>query len=56
MIGTWQAKNTFMQTYRDQMHILMQQIAITFVKVKGHSCIYGNELADKLAKQSVGIE
>lgn len=54
--GTWQAKNTFTQTYRDQMRILMQQIAIKFVKVKGHSGIYGNELADKLAKQSVGIE
>lgn len=54
--GSWQAKNTFTQTYRDQMRILMQQIAIKFVKVKGHSGIYGNELADKLAKQSVGIE
>ncbi|MBM6935857.1 viroplasmin family protein [Enterococcus cecorum] len=54
--GGWQAKNVFTQQYRDIMQTLMRQIQINFVKVKGHSGIPGNELADQLAKEAVGIK
>lgn len=54
--GHWQAKNDFTQQYRDFMRTLMQQIHVTFVKVKGHSGIPGNELADQLAKEAVGVK
>lgn len=54
--GDWQAKNVFTQQYRDIMQTLMRHIQINFVKVKGHSGIPGNELADQLAKEAVGIK
>jgi ribonuclease HI len=32
-----------------------QKIVITFQKVKGHSGVEGNEEADRLAKEAVGL-
>ena len=63
--GTWkinlkngesEADNPICQ-YRDYVQKLKAQgMKIEFLKVKGHSGIEGNEIADKLAKQAVGIK
>ncbi|TMN21613.1 ribonuclease H1 domain-containing protein [Lentibacillus cibarius] len=51
--GSWRAKNdmtqaykTFMANYRD---------IVSFNKVAGHTGVEGNELADKLAREALGI-
>lgn len=53
--GSWKAKKPATQKYAATVKEYMKSMNITFVKVKGHSSVPGNELADKLAKQAVGI-
>lgn len=63
--GTWkvnlkhgenEADNPICQ-YRDYVQNLKKQgMKISFLKVKGHTGVEGNEIADKLAKQAVGIK
>lgn len=52
----WKAKNEWTRAYRDYMTEAMKIIDINFVKVAGHTGIEGNERADKLAKEAVGIK
>ena len=52
----WKAKNEWTRAYRDYMAEAMKIIDIHFVKVAGHTGIEGNERADKLAKEAVGIK
>jgi ribonuclease H-related protein len=51
--GSWKAKNSMTQAYRDFMQSYRN--IVKFNKVAGHTGIEGNERADKLARQALGI-
>jgi len=51
--GSWKAKNGMTKAYRDYMNAYTK--IVSFNKVTGHTGIQGNELADKLARQALGI-
>lgn len=53
--GAWKRNKAGTVAYHDYIMSVREQIKLTFVKVKGHSGVEGNEEADKLAKQAVGI-
>lgn len=54
--GGWKRNKSGTIAYYEFMQRIKSQIAITFTKVKGHSGIEGNEEADRLAKEAVGID
>lgn len=54
--GAWKANKEGTIAYRDFYRKASQLVQIQFVKVKGHSGNKYNDLADKLAKQAIGIE
>lgn len=51
--GEWQAQKLHTQQYRDYMRKFYNAGIIKFRWVKGHTGIEGNEIADRLAKQSI---
>lgn len=53
---TWQAKNRCTQSYVEFMDNNKEKIDVTFIKVKSHSGIKFNDMADKLAKDAVSEE
>lgn len=53
--GAWKANKEGTIAYRDFYRKASRRVEIHFVKVKGHSGDKYNDLADKLAKQAVGI-
>lgn len=52
---TWKANNPYTKDYQDYMMSSSFILDIEFVHVKGHSGIEGNERADRLAKEAVGL-
>lgn len=50
--GAWKAKNPNTQNYRDLMREILEEMKVTFVKVKSHSGDYFNDMADRLAKEA----
>jgi ribonuclease HI len=53
--GLWDRNNECTQAYHAFMQSKKDLIELHFIKVKGHTGIDGNEEADQLAKQAVGI-
>lgn len=53
--GGWKRNKAGTIAYHDYINSVKDQIQIQFVKVKGHSGVEGNEIADQLAKKAVGI-
>lgn len=54
--GEWQRNKFGTKVYYDFIQSVKDEIKVNFVKVKAHSGVELNEIVDKLAKQSVGIE
>lgn len=53
--GAWKREREATAAYHDFVQSAMGQIKISFSKVKGHSGVEGNEEADRLAREAVGI-
>ena len=54
-LGTWKRNNKITAEYNEFMQNKMKQIKVKFKKIKGHSGHKYNDLADKLAKEALGI-
>jgi len=55
-LGLWKTNKTWTQKYKAFYQEISQSVHVDFVKVKGHSGDKYNDLADKLAKEALGIE
>ena len=54
--GRWKAKDRIMKEYKDAFDKFNELMEIDFVKVKGHSDIPGNELADSVASYALNMK
>lgn len=54
-VGTWKTNKEGTKAYREKYLEISKHIDIKFVKVKGHSNTFYNDVVDGLAKQAIGI-
>lgn len=54
-LGEWKTNKEGTKAYKAFFDSIQEKIQIYFVKVKGHSDNYYNDLADSLAKKALGI-
>lgn len=54
--GEWRTNLEFTIKYKEYMNKMKEKIEISFEKVKAHTGVEYNEMADKLAKNELGIK
>lgn len=54
--GEWKTERDGTKMYKEFYDSIKDQLSVTFVKVAAHTGNHYNEIADSLAKQSLGIE
>jgi ribonuclease HI len=54
--GAWKTNKTGTIAYKKFYDEISRKVKVSFIKVKGHSGDKYNDIADRLAKDSVGVE
>jgi ribonuclease HI len=55
-VGGWKTNKSGTKAYKETYLEVSKHVNIRFVKVKGHSNVFYNDVVDALAKQALGIE